>query len=100
MHNFADIKDISFLVFLGLLVSLILTKALPISARKMQNNARIAELNRDIKYFTAFELLLNIKFSVQLHKAKNLNDNTKLFTPIAQSRLDSINAILKKSKIN
>lgn len=96
LNNFADMKEIFLLVFLGAIVSLILTKALPISARKKDNDARIAELNRDIKYFTAFELSLNIKFSVELHKAKNLNDNTKIYTPSAQSRLDSINAILKK----
>lgn len=96
LKNFLDMKGIFLLVFLGAMVSLILTKALPVSARKKQNKEKISEIDNDIKILTAYEPLLKNKFSVELHRAKNLNDNTKIFTPSAQARLDSIDAILKK----
>ncbi|MDI6890831.1 MAG: hypothetical protein QMC83_07850 [Thermodesulfovibrionales bacterium] len=84
------------LVFSGAMASIILTKAMPVASEKKKNRGKIIELNGLIKTLTVFELKLNVKFMVDLIKARTINDNTKIFTPSADERIKNINSILDK----
>ncbi len=94
--NFYNLRMfvIFILVFSGGIVSVLLTKCLPISSARRKNRQDIENCRERIESLTAFETELRIKLIVELIKARTLNDNTKIYTPSANDRLKTIDGIL------
>ncbi len=84
------------LVLSGVVFSLLLTKSLPTSSQKKANRVTMSDIQERIRYLCVFERELRTKFTVELVRAKTLNDNTKIYTPSASERFEAIKTILGK----
>ncbi|MEW6417519.1 MAG: hypothetical protein AB1480_05280 [Nitrospirota bacterium] len=95
-YIYVDLLYAILLVFAGAMVSIILTKFVPIASDKRKNREKIVELRGLIDMLTAFEPKLKIKFTVELVEAQKINDNTKIYNPSAGERIKKVKESLTK----
>ncbi|HMK50062.1 MAG TPA: hypothetical protein VK435_08415, partial [Thermodesulfovibrionales bacterium] len=96
LGNFYNLRMfvVLILVLSGGIVSVVLTKCLPISSARRKNRQDIEDCRERIQSLVVFETELRIKLIVELIKARTLNDNTKVYTPSANDRLKTIETTL------